>query len=109
MTRLVVLSRARPRKPFRSPAASQRGGRGLSGAGVASAPGSLQRPGQIADAGRERRAPRQRPAVVGDVAILEGHRVAVALTEADAGAVALPLEIATVLEHDLHARILALG
>src|SRR5262245_53979222 len=106
MTRLVVLSSARPRKPLTSPAASQPGARGLSGAGVASAPGGVQRPGQGADAGRERRTPRQRPAVVGDLAVLERHRVAEALTEAHAGAVRLALEIAAGVKHDLHARIL---
>ena len=63
MTRLVVLSRARPRKPLTSPAANQRGGRALSDAGVARAPG-----GQEASAparGSARPAPRTTPAFRG--------------------------------------------
>src|ERR671923_1124480 len=76
MTRTVTLSRARPRKPLTSPAASQRGVRGgLAGAGVAGAPGGQETLHLGARALGQARAPSQLTAVVGDVLVIELGRL----------------------------------
>src|SRR5882724_5529393 len=104
MTRTVTLSRARPRKPLTSPAASQRGVRvGLADAGVAGAPGSDQALHQGPRSLRECGAPGQRAAMVGDVLVVELDRLAHPLAEAEARAIRAPLERIVVIEHDLGA------
>src|SRR5258706_10003780 len=110
MTRTVTLSRARPRKPLTSPAASQRGVRpGLAGAGVGGAPGAGQRLHHGARPLGQRRAPRQRAAVLGDVLVVELQRVAHAVTDVDPRPIRAAVERVVLVEDDLRARILALG
>src|SRR4029453_9255538 len=84
MTRTVTLSRARPRKPLTSPAASQRGARkGLAGAGV----GGPRAEGRLHPGARplgQRRAPGQRAPVLGDVLVVELDRSAHAVSDVEA-------------------------
>src|SRR4029453_2653678 len=71
MTRTVTLSRARPRKPLTSPAASQRGARpGLAGAGVGDSGAEGRLPLRARALG-QRRAPGERSAMLGDVLVVE--------------------------------------
>src|SRR4051812_21239547 len=110
MTRTVTLSRARPRKPLTSPAASQRGVRaGLAGAGVGGAPGAGQRLHHRARPLGQRRAPHQRAAVLGDVLVIEVQRVAHAVTDVDTRAIRASVERVVLVEYDLRARVLTLG
>src|SRR5262250_3171799 len=74
MTRLVTLSRASPRKPLTSPAASQRGARASAGPDVGAGAAGEQLPRLLSDAFRERRAPRQLAAVLRDLLVIELHQ-----------------------------------
>src|SRR2546428_1092042 len=110
MTRTVTLSSARPRKPLTSPAASQRGARVvLAGAGVGRPTGAEQRLHLAPRALRERIAPGQRAAVVGDVLVVELDRLAHALTHVDPRAIGPPVQRVVLVEDDLRPRMLALG
>src|SRR2546428_2427847 len=110
MTRTVTLSSARPRKPLTSPAASQRGARVvLAGAGVGRPTGAEQRLHLAPRALRERIAPGQRAAVVGDVLVVELDGLAHALTHVDPRAIGPPVQRVVLVEDDLRPRMLALG
>src|SRR6266545_1022500 len=109
MTRLVVLSSTRPRKPLTSPAASQRGEDVLTSAGVAGALGAQEAARQRARAGGERRAPEQRATMVGNVLEVELQRLAHAITEAQPGPVRACPERVVLVEDDLDAGMLTLG
>src|SRR5262245_28895798 len=107
MTSCVTLSRARPRKPFRSPAPIHRG-RELAGSGVGYSlvddlPGQRARPlGQPA-------APGEAAAIVCDLAEGELDGRPEMAAEPQARAVGLPLPMVVIVERDFDARIDPLG
>src|SRR3989449_5905046 len=76
MTRLVTLSRTRPRKPLTSPAAVQRGARTSAGGDVGGGAAGEQLPRLLADTLGEGRAPRQLAAVARDHVVVELHQAA---------------------------------
>jgi hypothetical protein len=108
MTSCVTLSRARPRKPFRSPARIQRG-RELSGPGVDRSLSRGDLPGQLSSALGEAGAPGEASAVVGDLAKAELEDRPEPLTESQPHAVRLPFPMVIVFERDLDAGIDPLG
>src|SRR5438105_2734024 len=71
MTRLVTLSRARPRKPLTSPAAAQRGARRSAGADVGGGAAGEEFSRLASHALGERRAPRELTAVLRDLLVDE--------------------------------------
>jgi hypothetical protein len=109
MTRLVVLSRARPRNPLTSPAASQRASEDLAGASVGGAPGAQQAARLRACTRGQRRAPRELATMVGDFTKVELHRLAHPIAEAEARAVCAAPERVVLVENDLDAGMLTLG
>jgi len=107
MTSCVTLSRARPRKPFRSPARIQRG-RELAGSGVGySLVDDLA--GQHACTLGQPAAPGEAAAIVRDFAEGELEGRAEMTAEAQARAVRLPLPTVVIVERDFDARIDPLG
>jgi hypothetical protein len=107
MTSCVTLSRARPRKPFRSPARIQRG-RELAGSGVGySLVDDLA--GQGPRALGQPAAPGEAATIVRDLSEgqLEGRPEVSA--EPQARAVGLPFPVIVILERDFDARINPLG
>src|SRR2546422_3942707 len=87
MTRLVTLSRTRPRKPLTSPAAVQRGARTSAGGDVGGGAAGEQLPRLLADTLGEGRAPRQLAAVARDHVVVELHQAARVRAEPQPGAV----------------------
>jgi hypothetical protein len=107
MTSWVTLSRARPRKPLRSPARIQRGCE-LAGSGVGySLVDDLA--GQRPRALGEPAAPGEAASIVRDLTEGELDGRSQASTEPQARAVGLPFPMVVVLERDLDARIDPLG
>src|SRR5688572_3767162 len=80
MTRLVTLSRARPRKPLTSPGAVQRRRRELAGAGVGGG-GTGESSRLLADTPGKGGAPGERAAVVGHVLVVEVDHIGRAAVE----------------------------
>ena len=107
MTSCVTLSRARPRKPFRSPARIQRGE--LRCPDVGDPPSGDQLPREALGPFREGRAPREAAAVIGDVAELEFDRWSELTEKAQPRAVRFPFTLVVGVENDLDTRIDALG
>src|SRR5437867_7780195 len=107
MTSCVTLSRARPRKPFRSPARIQRGE--LRCPDVGDPPSGDQLPREALGPFREGRAPREAAAVIGDVAELEFDRWSELTAKAQPRAVRFPFTLVVGVENDLDTRIDALG
>src|SRR2546430_9889684 len=91
MTSCVTLSRARPRKPFRSPARIQRGE--LRCPDVGDPPSGDQLPREALGPFREGRAPREAAAVIGDVAELEFDRWSELTEKAQPRAVRFPFTL----------------
>src|SRR5687767_1849963 len=109
MTSCVRLSRARPRKPLTSPGAAQRSGRLRAGGGVVGGAAGEESPRLTSDASREIHAP-------AELATMRGHRLVVELhqrgrprAEHETDGVGAVLACLIVLEHGLHARMLAFG
>src|SRR2546428_7596481 len=109
MTRFVTLSRARPRKPLRSPAATQRDARDSAGADVGGGAAGEERPRLLADALGERGAPRQLAAMLRDLMVIERHQAGRVLAQPQPGAVRAALALVVVVQHRLDARVLTLG
>src|SRR5262245_38646428 len=109
MTRLVMLSRARPRKPLTSPAAIQRGARASARADVGGGTAGEQLPRLLADALGEPGAPRQLAAMLRDLLVVELHQRGGVRTESQPGAVGASLSLVVVVQHRLDARVLTLG
>src|SRR5438552_632022 len=111
MTSWVTLSRARPRNPLRSPEAIQAWRRSARSAvgGPLGALGAPQDPRELPRPVGERRAPREAPAVVRHLAVVELHQGAHLVSEPEPCAVGLPRAGVARLELDLHAGIDALG
>src|SRR3989441_1106866 len=111
MTSWVTLSRARPRNPLRSPEAIQAWRRSARSAvgGPLGALGAPQDPRELPRPVGERRAPREAPAVVRHLAVVELHQGAHLVSEPEPRAVGLPRAGVARLELDLHAGIDALG
>src|SRR5919198_3683965 len=107
MTRLVTLSRARPRKPLTSPAAIQRGAR--TSAGVGGGAAGEQLPRLLANTLGEGRAPRELTAVARDHIVVELHQTARVRADPQPGAVRAAFARVVVVEHRLDARVLTLG
>src|SRR6266404_4131486 len=103
MTSCVTLSRARPRKPFRSPARIQRGELGCPDVGYPSSGDQL--PGEALRPFREGRAPGEAATVVGDVAKLEFDGRSELSAKTEPRAVRLSFTLVPGVEHDLDARI----
>src|SRR5262245_29617159 len=108
MTSCVTLSRARPRNPFRSPGRIQRGTLGLPDVGGSSRGGDQVAGGALGPLG-EGRAPREAPALVGDLTELELDRRPELSLEAQPCAVRLAFPLVVGVTLDLGARIAALG
>src|SRR5262245_8856673 len=109
MTRLVMLSSAKPRKPLTSPAAIQRGVRASVGADVGGGAAGEQLPRLLANTLGERRAPCQLAAMLRDLVVVELYRCRGVLTEPQPGAIGAASPLLIVVERRLDARILALG
>src|SRR5262249_56007079 len=107
MTSWVTLSRARPRKPFRSPAWIQRG-RELARSGVGYSLGD-DLTGQRARALGQPAAPGEAAAIVCDLAEGEFDGRAEMAAEPQARGVGLPFPMVGIVERDFDARIDALG
>ena len=108
MTSCVTLSRASPRNPLRSPDRIQRGLLGLPGVCGPPRGGHQLAGGGLGPLG-ERRAPREAPAIVGDLAELEVDGRPEMPEEAQARAVGLPFTLVLGVQLHLEARIDALG
>jgi hypothetical protein len=108
MTSWVTLSRARPRNPFRSPGRIQRGALGLPDVGGPSRGGD-QLAGGALDSLGEGRAPREAPAIVGDLAELEFQGRPAVVEEPQSRAVRPSFTLVVGVQLDLDARIDALG
>src|SRR5436309_1473969 len=108
-TRFVTLSRARPRKPLASPAATQRDARDSAGADVGGGAAGEERPRLLADALGERGAPRQLAAMLRDLMVIELHQAGRVLAQPQPGAVRAALALVVVVQHRLDARVLTLG
>src|SRR5262249_44933653 len=108
MTSCVTLSRARPRKPFRAPGRIPRGALGLPDVGGPSHSGDQVAGGALGPLG-EGRAPREAPALVGDLAELELHGRPELSLEAQPRAVRFAFTRIIVVQLHLDARIDALG
>src|SRR3989441_10640631 len=109
MTRFVTLSRARPRKPLTSPAATQRDARDSAGADVGRRAAGEERPRLLADALGERGAPRQLAAMLRDLLVIELNQAGRVLAQPQPGAVRAALALVVVVQHRLDARVLTLG
>src|SRR2546427_182572 len=111
MTSWVTLSRASPRNPLRSPEAIQAWRRSARSAvgGPLGALGAPQDPRELPRPVGERRAPREAPAVVRHLAVVELHQGAHLVSGPEPRAVGLPRAGVARLELDLHAGIDALG
>src|SRR6266571_1457966 len=108
MTRFVTLSRARPRKPLTSPAATQRDARDSAGADVGGGAAGEERPRLLADALGERGAPRQLAAMLRDLMVIELHQAGRVLAQPQPGAVRAALALVVVVgAARKHARIVA--
>ena len=107
MTSCVTLSRARPRKPFRSPARIQRGELGSPDVGCPPSGGD-QLPGEALSPFGEGRAPDEAAAIVGDFAELEFDGRPEVPEEAQPRTVRLPFTRVLNVEDDLDARVDAL-
>ena len=107
MTSCVMLSRARPRKPFRSPARIQCG-RELAGPGVGySLIGDLasQLPRALGQSG----APGKAASITGDLPEVELDGLSEVAAEPEARAVGLPFPMIVILEYDFDAGVDPLG
>src|SRR5687768_14091668 len=102
MTSCVTLSRAKPRKPLTSPGAAQRSGR-------LRARGGVESPRLTSDTSREIHAPAELAAMGGHRLVVELHHRGRPLAEHEPGGVGDVVARLIVLEHGLHARMLALG
>lgn len=107
MTSCVTLSRARPRKPFRSPGRIHCG-LDLAGPGVGYSLSRDELSGQLLDVLGEASAPGEAATVVGDLTKVELDEGSEALAESQSRAVRLP-SMVVVLEDDLDARVDPLG
>jgi hypothetical protein len=108
MTSWVMLSRARPRNPFRSPARIQREELGCPDVGDAPSGGD-ELAGERLDPLRQGRAPGEASTIVGGVAELELERRPEVTEEAQSRAVRLSFTLVPGVQDDLEARIDALG
>src|SRR5262245_4858958 len=108
MTSWVTVASARPRKPLRSPGRIQRGALGPPDVGCPPSGGDQLARGAPGPFGQGR-APCEAPAVVGDIAELELDGRPEVPEKAQACAVRLSFTLVLGVQHDLEARIDALG
>ena len=108
MTSWVMLSRASPRNPFRSPARIQRDELGCPDVGDAPGGGD-ELAGERLDPLCQGRAPGEASAVVGGVTELELERRPEVMQEAQSRAIRLSFTLVPGVQNDLEAGIDALG